>query len=854
MRNFLHLPRPLTSRFLWLFTPLAVLVGAGCGLFYYSETKALRQSVRQSQTHELEQEQQFITSDFETAIADLLVLADHHELAHAIAHPGDVNHTQSPALDHIQAVLLTFMQRKQLYDQVRVLDRTGQEIVRINYQDGMPKLVPSADLQNKSDRTYFKISRTLNPGDIYLSPFNLNIENGVIERPFKPVLRLATPIFNDQGEWQGVLIFNYLGNRLLMSLTRQNEQLPYTIQLINGDGYWIKHDDAAKEWGMELPIRQHQSVPQQWPDVWQELERTSRGHFQTATALYTFRTIPVLDIAQDYNPQGKIVVDQATVQTYNWQLIALMPNAVLAQQMQPLRTRVLWSGLGTLLILALGAATVAAARFRNEQARQELTQSRRELMAHQEQAFVLKQRLSSQIRDSLDSDDVIVTAVTEIFQLLRSDRCTFSWVNAETQTWQVVHEVKHPHLPSVLAQNDIRIPLIEQLAACELLSIDDTASVASPNLRQILEERGYRAVLASRIITRAGKMGVVLCGVAHPYHWTVTDIELLEGVVEQVAIALNQSELYTSAQTSAQEAKAALAQLQQTQTQLIRSEKMSSLGQLVAGVAHEINNPVNFIYGNVTHATGYTEDLLHLLREYQAHFETQPPDLMELLEDLDWDFLQTDLPKLLTSMRVGAERIREIVKSLRTFSRLDEAEQKAVDIHTGLDSTLMILGSRLKGTKTQRPIQVRQDYGELPLIDCYPGLLNQVFMNLIANAIDALEEADEYFASANDLQPAITIQTRWLSEHHELEVRIQDNGQGMDNVTKSKLFDPFFTTKPIGQGTGLGLSISYQIVVETHKGTIDCLSKLGDGTTFVIRLPQEAEVVERSAASIAQKS
>jgi PAS domain S-box-containing protein len=277
----------------------------------------------------------------------------------------------------------------------------------------------------------------------------------------------------------------------------------------------------------------------------------------------------------------------------------------------------------------------------------------------------------------------------------------------------------------------------------------------------------------------------------------------------------------------------ALSELQQAQTHLIQSEKMSSLGQLVAGVAHEINNPVNFIHGNLVHANQYMNDLLYLLQLYQDHCPCSHPDLIEKEEEIDLEFLRTDLPKLLSSMQVGADRIRAIVQSLRHFSRIDEAEVKDVDIHEGIESTLMILSNRLK-VKPDRPaIEVIKQYGKLPLVECYAGQLNQVFMNIISNAIDALEER---IKQETGHQPKIWINTDFV-EPNRVKIRIADNALGMAETVREHLFDAFFTTKSIGKGTGLGMSISYQIVTGKHGGTLDCNSTFGEGTEFIVEIP-----------------
>ncbi len=282
--------------------------------------------------------------------------------------------------------------------------------------------------------------------------------------------------------------------------------------------------------------------------------------------------------------------------------------------------------------------------------------------------------------------------------------------------------------------------------------------------------------------------------------------------------------------------KQTLCELKKLQSQLVQTEKMSSLSKLVAGVAHEINNPVSFIYGNIEPASEYIEALLRLIEIYQQEYPSTPR-IQEEIEALDFDFVKEDIKRLLESMRVGTERISEIVKSLRNFSRLDEAEVKKVDIHEGIDSTLMILENRLKPAPDRPQIHVVKQYGLLPLINCYPGLMNQVFMNILSNAIDALEE--RYICETLEQIEAnpSTISICTKIDDYRITIQISDNGCGIPEKFIQQIFDPFYTTKPVGKGTGLGLSISYQIITGQHKGQLYCFSKPGQQTQFTIEIP-----------------
>lgn len=456
-------------------------------------------------------------------------------------------------------------------------------------------------------------------------------------------------------------------------------------------------------------------------------------------------------------------------------------------------------------------------------------------------------RISAQIRESLKLTTILQTTVQAIRAQLKTDRVVVYRFQEHWQGQVVVEDVQAPWtstLGSMGADTCFPNGYAEYYESGRVRAIDDVRTADLDEChRAYLQEIQVQANLIVPILIHNQLWGLLIAHECRgPRRWNGGEIELLLSLAGQVGVAISQSDLYYQATRNASEAQqqarkleATLAELQRTQAQLVQTEKMSSLGQLVAGVAHEINNPVSFIDGNLSYAWEYAQDLLALVALYQRHYPQPVPEVATLRRRIDLDFLMADFPKLLESMRVGADRIKNIVTSLRTFSRMDEAEIKPVDIHDGLNSTLMILQNRLKANGDRREIAVSLEYGDLPPVECYAGQLNQVFMNLISNAIDALEEQ---MVKVPDCAPHITIRTAVVGRDR-VSIAITDNGSGIPPEKQTRIFEPFYTTKPVGKGTGIGLSISYQIVGDRHHGTLTCQSASGQGTTFTITIPQQ---------------
>jgi predicted ATPase/signal transduction histidine kinase len=490
-------------------------------------------------------------------------------------------------------------------------------------------------------------------------------------------------------------------------------------------------------------------------------------------------------------------------------------------------------------------------------------------------------KASQAVSGEIEFEQLLSTLIQVVMENAGASKCALILRQSDsarnsslTDDWQIAMSTVSSHGTSICtvlrsipldSSEDVPMTLINYVKRTqEIFVIDDVSKQPALVADRYILHQQPKSLLCIPIVNQRQLLGILyLENDLTTAVFTRDRIELLKLITTQAAISLENAMLYKSliqanerleeysvsleekvAQRT-QELKEknqclqqTLKELQSTQAQLIQSEKMSSLGQMVAGIAHEINNPVNFIYGNISHVSQYVQDLLDLLAVYQQENPNLTDTVKNKIQEIDLDFLAQDLPKLLDSMNVGSLRIRNIILSLRNFSRLDESEMKPVNIHEGIDNTLMILQHRLKSTNVYPEIEVIKEYGQLPKVNCYAGQLNQVFMNILSNAIDAIEQSFKEKKATDVDKGKIYIRTDFVNSNM-LKIGISDNGIGMTHEVQQKIFDPFFTTKPIGSGTGLGLSISYQIVVDKHKGQLTCHSIPGQGTELIIQIPKK---------------
>ncbi|MEH1799756.1 MAG: GAF domain-containing protein [Nostoc sp.] len=709
--------RVLIKNFLTVFLPLSALVGVVIGTIYYQQIQTEQVLLKTNELRKVDLETKVISGDFHSVVSDLMVISKQNELQKVLE---GVNGQQQA----LSQELLLFSGYKKLYDQIRFLDRSGKEVVRVNFNKGEPTIVPEEKLQVQAKRYWFNDTLRLNQGQVFVSPLDLNIERGQVEQPLKPMIRFGTPVFDRRGEKRGIVVLNYFGTKLLDNFNQAFANASSQGMLLNADGYWLKGAKPEDEWGFMFPNRKNRTFGQAFPQAWQQISQKESGQFQTAEGIFTFTTVyPLVEGQKSSTGAGQAFApsqNQIDTKSYHWKIVSWVSPETLTTKSNRFLSQLLLLYAGLVGLTGIGSWLLVRASVNRNMAQLELRQSELELRKLVEREKILKTRLSSQIRNSLDLNTILSTVVVEVRELLQIDRCQFFWCHQEDESTslELSQQACAPDLTEPLGCSPIQNveALSEAVMQGNLLCFDDIATDSWLDFksRNLLVTLGFKSLLIVSVQTQSGRLGVIVCEHSRELRpWSDDEVEIIRGVADQLAIAIDQAQLYNQSRAAtaaatiqAEQLNQVLHNLKETQAQLIQTEKMSSLGQLVAGVAHEINNPVNFIYGNLTHVSEYTLGLLELVELYQQSNAHSTPEVEAHIEAIDLDFMAEDLPKILISMKMGANRIREIVLSLRNFSRLDEADMKPVNIHEGIDSTLLILQNRFKQTSGNNGIEI----------------------------------------------------------------------------------------------------------------------------------------------------
>ncbi|MEG4345958.1 PAS domain S-box protein [Microcoleus sp. A003_D6] len=610
------------------------------------------------------------------------------------------------------------------------------------------------------------------------------------------------------------------------------------------EGFWSGETAFVSASGLEIPVSQvliSHSAPDDKLTYISTIARdiSDRKHAEKALQLSQARFAGIVEIADDaiisVDADQKIILfNQGAERIFGWtaaeaigqSLSLLLPEAFVAPHSH--------------LVINFGGGVKQARKMGS---RKEIFARRRDGTEFPAEASISKLEVAGEIIFTAILRDVTASRQAEEFVRLSEERYRSLAMATAQMVWTTnASGIFDRPQPDWIAYTGISLEEMRE-NSIEAVHPEDRDRTIQAWMRAIetksLYEVEHRLRAADGSYRHFWVRGVpLLAADGSIREWVGTHTDISDRV--QVLEALKQSEGQYRSQAA--ELEKAVRELHQAQTQLIQTEKISSLGQLVAGVAHEINNPISFIYGNITHVSQYARDLFDLLHLYQEKYPNPVPEIAEAAENIEIDFLMEDFPKILESMKAGADRIRDLVISLRNFSRLDESQMKLVDIHEGIESTLLILQHRLKANTARPAIEIIKEYGDFPKVECYVGQLNQVFMNLLGNAIDALEEYNSNDSSNEIYSRPNTIRISTSANADTVTIRIADNGMGINQEVIHKLFDPFFTTKPVGKGTGLGLSISYQIIVKKHRGKLQCVSAPGEGAEFVIEIPICQEV------------
>ncbi|NES68036.1 MAG: GAF domain-containing protein [Okeania sp. SIO2D1] len=564
------------KQFALTFFPISILIGGILANSYYIEVNSKKKFIKIEEKRVVEVKKTLINNSFVSLILDVQSLAQLPDIGEYFADKKNTFQIQHSHLEHLEEHFLAFAKYQQLYYQVRLLDTTGQEIVRVNYENGQVELVSQNLLQNKTDRDYFKTAIAMPKGSIYISVFDLNQEQGKIELPFKPSIRLAAPIYNLQNELQGIVVTNYMGEHLDRQLTKKNHRTLGQSMLLNRAGFWlINPEKPEKEWGFILPDRRQQTFERQFPEAWQKISLKNSGQIQTKEGLFSFTTFDPRNIPKNLAPVNipKITLSKNAIDSYGWKIVSYITPEVLSAKSHQMLINFLWLYICLNGLLAVSVVGVTIVRRKNQLANAQLEKTQLKFLEVQRREW-LKSHIANQILNSLNINTILETAVSEIHSLLNIERCTFAWYFATTPQafWEIVTEAKHPELVSAIGcySRENLCKLYDRFLGGETIQIDKISTLENLELKKLLVVQKCKSFIGLPIDISSEVVGVLSCSYSSKIHrWQQEEVMLLQEIVEQLAIAINQAKLYTDTRQTALSLQKLTAELQHSRSQLI---------------------------------------------------------------------------------------------------------------------------------------------------------------------------------------------------------------------------------------------------------------------------------------------
>ncbi|KAF0215066.1 MAG: hypothetical protein FD174_4237 [Geobacteraceae bacterium] len=885
----------IAFRALIIFLPMAVVVGGILFAIYYSEARNERRIIESRERGNTAFSKMVVAGEFEKVLMDLKFISGHHELQRVF----DFGTKGAKYLAHDY---LAFCEAKKIYDQVRYLDETGMEIVRVNFNNGVPAIVPDDRLQNKGKRYYFKDAFTLAKGETFISPLDLNVEGNQIEQPIKPMIRFGTPVFDNKDRKRGIVLLNYFGAKMISDFTRSSFSSGH-LMLLNSDGYFLKGPRPEIEWGFMYGDKNQLTFQKIYPNAWPRISQAESGQFYASDGLYTFTTIYPLSGGQKsstgsveaFTPSGRSL----KTNEYYWKIVTHVPPEALNASADRLLDKLIKIYLVLMTLLAGSSWLLAVFQIEGVESREELKRFADKLLVQHEELTNLFNRVDKIKKEwelTMDCLGDMVFLVDGEGRIRRCNKALEEFTGRSDKEligehWEemlqglgdkvgITHEGgvefhdrksgkwfllnAYPFRGEEFTGNVLTIHELTEIKRVGL-ELEGMYKVVESNrnqlqlalneisshIQEVVREKGFNVRFNNLHLLKCyeenkcerkecpcyGREGMrcwqiagtycggeTRCALSQEYD-SCTDCAVFKKATSDPVLQIGEhfNNMMHMLELKNSELQKAHAELKATQSQILQREKMASIGQLAAGVAHEINNPIGFILSNLRTLSKYTERLSEFIAYLSGMIELcagaeAKNELAEIKSRLKIEYILTDLGNLVTESLDGADRVKQIVQDLKGFSHIDEVEHKMADLNAGLESTINIVWNELK-----YKAELKKDYGVLPMTMCNPGQLNQVFMNILVNASHAI-----------DTHGIITVST-WTDEK-DIFISIADTGRGIAEENLRRVFEPFFTTKEVGEGTGLGLSIAYDII-KKHDGDINVRSKIGEGTEFTLRVP-----------------